>query len=46
MEISYRRAREIIFKEGDPGDAMYIIMQGKVEMLKRLVLNKDPVKVW
>jgi CRP-like cAMP-binding protein len=36
------RAREKVFRQGDPGDAFYIVYQGKVEvrLRRRLILSK------
>ena len=34
-DLTVFAAREVIFKEGDPGDAMYVLIAGKVELSVR-----------
>ncbi|RCK81775.1 MAG: Methyl-accepting chemotaxis protein [Candidatus Ozemobacter sibiricus] len=36
-------AKTVVFKEGDPGDALYIIKSGKVNILKRTSSGTDSV---
>ncbi len=38
-------AKTIVFKEGDPGDAIYIVKSGKINILKRNSSGQDSVLV-
>ena len=45
MQIGYFNNGEVVFTEGDAGQDMYILMQGRVEMTKAIEGIKDPMKV-
>lgn len=36
-------SKNVVFKEGDPGDALYIVKNGKVQILKRTGSGQDTV---
>ena len=45
MKMQLYKGGQEIFKQGDPGDAMYILMEGRVEMRKTFTEGGKPVVV-
>lgn len=43
LQIRYVRAGQVIFREGQPGDAWYVVFQGGVEVLREAEDGSDQV---
>ncbi len=41
MDVAYFKAGQHIFEEGDPGNMLYVIIEGRVQMFKHSTLTKE-----
>jgi CRP-like cAMP-binding protein len=43
MQVQKLRPGQYVFREGDPGDAWYVLYEGEVEVLKEGLMNRQPI---